>query len=809
MSQESIAEKVYEYQRTFIKYLKSIYEFCLEHKYIFIGTLIYVFFRKPFIDFWYKNIVKGKFDIFKETTEIYYVLILVFIFFLISFSLKLYNNHKYSQRGFIISTVVIGIIIYERLIGNAWIFHPSKNKIVFIDFIAFGFGLYFLGFLIQNKLKNAKIEINENDYEGFHVDEPISSEDDESLGRVNFAKQIAYKLEKTDAKENSFAVGIIGEWGSGKSSFMNLLKNELEGKQLETVINILEKIKDEEDEEKHKNGLMKTIDLLENINQYIDETNKQNIKLISQKIKSNLDLKNIIDEIAKIEVKKGDINNYISNLEETKIKLEEYKNKIEPNFIKEINIQIEYIFKLQNSINKIINLENIKDFNKIKNELNNSEKEIKNIRVFLNKTNNNFVQEIINSLKAHSYKELENIINKIKIVHYKLLNNENIIIEFKPWLNKDAKLITKDFFNTLSNSLKPFHSKLEHNIQLYIQLLLDSEVGGKSILKPIQTIIKSPKSVKEEFDIINNIISEIDRKIFIFIDDLDRLDKLEVIEVLRIIRNTANFKNVFFITAYDKEYVSKAVKEINEKHENYLEKIFQSEFPLPKFKNEYNLIHLEKLIIDRLKNQKSKDKLKESLNIDEEFNIFSRNHINTFRDTTRFSNSFITNIKDIERDIVIYDLLLIELLKIKYLDVYNLLFSNIKRYLEKNSEKRFFLKKESDDSNTFLIIKDYNTVDKNNSNPKIKDIIEILKYLFEENDILKIKEFRNDLNSIIYSKNIHRYINLRLYENDLSTEELEEILDLENIEVLEDKLNDLIINGKLNEIKNGIRKRAN
>jgi len=49
------------------------------------------------------------------------------------------------------------------------------------------------------------------------------------------------------------------------------------------------------------------------------------------------------------------------------------------------------------------------------------------------------------------------------------------------------------------------------------------------------------------FKEINDSLKKINKKIVIFIDDLDRLDKEEVVEVIRLIRNTANFHNTFFV----------------------------------------------------------------------------------------------------------------------------------------------------------------------------------------------------------------------------------------------------------------------
>lgn len=70
----------------------------------------------------------------------------------------------------------------------------------------------------------------ENNAYNYTGDRPITEEKDDKLGFSTLADQIALSL--TQAKiENGFVVGIEGEWGSGKSSLINLIKNKIEKEQ--------------------------------------------------------------------------------------------------------------------------------------------------------------------------------------------------------------------------------------------------------------------------------------------------------------------------------------------------------------------------------------------------------------------------------------------------------------------------------------------------------------------------------------------------------------------------------------------------
>lgn len=67
------------------------------------------------------------------------------------------------------------------------------------------------------------------------IDNPITSSKQDELGRTQVAKDFAKNIRKLDAKEG-LVVGILGPWGSGKSSFVNLMREEFASKPKLTVI---------------------------------------------------------------------------------------------------------------------------------------------------------------------------------------------------------------------------------------------------------------------------------------------------------------------------------------------------------------------------------------------------------------------------------------------------------------------------------------------------------------------------------------------------------------------------------------------
>lgn len=75
----------------------------------------------------------------------------------------------------------------------------------------------------DTEIKDSK-ENKEPELKGFSVDNTeIKLEDNQ----IKYAKTLVKKLKNTDLSKESFAVGITGEWGSGKSTFLNTMKKEI------------------------------------------------------------------------------------------------------------------------------------------------------------------------------------------------------------------------------------------------------------------------------------------------------------------------------------------------------------------------------------------------------------------------------------------------------------------------------------------------------------------------------------------------------------------------------------------------------
>lgn len=156
-------------------------------------------------------------------------------------------------------------------------------------------------------------------------------------------------------------------------------------------------------------------------------------------------------------------------------------------------------------------------------------------------------------------------------------------VRFNPWMCRTPEQVADDFFVSLHKKLSPKYSSLSRPIRDYAQYINNATISiGGGLLSKL-TFALPRESLKTKKDRLSERLSKLKLPVVVFIDDLDRLEMDEVFEVLRLIRNTADLKNVIYVVAYDKDYVTKVLFE--KKIENsaaYLEKIFPVEVHQPK-----------------------------------------------------------------------------------------------------------------------------------------------------------------------------------------------------------------------------------
>lgn len=169
-------------------------------------------------------------------------------------------------------------------------------------------------------------------------------------------------------------------------------------------------------------------------------------------------------------------------------------------------------------------------------------------------------------------------------VHKCLKESGMDVIEFFPWQSFSPSSLIEDFFKSLSSALHHHSRKLGYRLENYAGKLIELDLDKRLnfIAKICRTVSGEYVSINSAREKIETELASLPRSVAVIIDDLDRLDADEMFETLRLIRNTAHFKNLAYIVAYDKNYVAKALESKGiAQPEKYLDKIFAFNMPLP------------------------------------------------------------------------------------------------------------------------------------------------------------------------------------------------------------------------------------
>lgn len=257
----------------------------------------------------------------------------------------------------------------------------------------------------------------------------------------------------------------------------------------------------------------------------------------------------------------------------------------------------------------------------------------------------------------------------------KQMNADYRVVTFNPWTCTDKEQIISQFFALMREQTENNEESLHEAIQKYQDIVLDADIHPAiTFLAKILPLSKKEETLESLKDKIEEAITIDGSKPFaIFIDDLDRLEGNELFEVLRLIRITANFRNVVFVVAYDRDYICNVLNESKyiKRAEEYIQKIFHLEVSLPKFEDDTLLdVFMEEVVRIASLNERQATRLRQLvmqlLNID---GLSFTDFVPNFRQARRFANVFALNLKSIlahTKDFVVKDFIGVELLHFAY-----------------------------------------------------------------------------------------------------------------------------------------------
>lgn len=190
--------------------------------------------------------------------------------------------------------------------------------------------------------------------------------------------------------------------------------------------------------------------------------------------------------------------------------------------------------------------------------------------------------------------------------------NKPIIMKFAPWNYSDKDNLISMFFQSLKNKInvqdnEELKNKVGKALSDYagafdaLSLVPVIGSGVAAILKTLAQAKGAELMECADLDMTRRILEDAliqaEKKIIIVIDDIDRLANSQIRDVFQLVKQVADFPNVIYLLAMDREVVRRALTDVHNIDGNeYLEKIIQVPFELPELKkSKLHNIFLNKL----------------------------------------------------------------------------------------------------------------------------------------------------------------------------------------------------------------------
>ena len=381
--------------------------------------------------------------------------------------------------------------------------------------------------------------------------------------------------------------------------------------------------------------------------------------------------------------------------------------------------------------------------------------------------------------------------------HY-LKDSDIKIIKFNPWLYSTYHQLVEQFFdelikeftnskdNSLMNILKRYKFKVNElellkKIAVSASLLYDSKAGTslENIL-PYSSEEENLASLKEKID-----EQFVNQKVVCIIDDLDRLSRDEIAEMFKLIKIMADFKNMVYLVAFDKDFVADALK-IDYGGERYIEKIINVPLKVPSI--DYS--EIKEILIKNFK--RISREYGENLDfgrlnrfLDFGTDQYSKKcgilyFFKNMRDIIRFINILEFNLELVKEEVNFVDFIVITAIQVFYSEVYDKIkvnefllinyhynvFDNINKDIINNEQSKFeVIVKENENLNYIL----------RNLFPKMEDIYRKNPYFEFIN-----KDFADKNLLISHPNHFKTYFKLNCIIKDLSESEIDFIVNYIN-----------------------------
>lgn len=344
----------------------------------------------------------------------------------------------------------------------------------------------------------------------------------------------------------------------------------------------------------------------------------------------------------------------------------------------------------------------------------------------------------------------------LNIIKNSVDKNRYDVIYFNPRDSKSVSEIQEDYFQQLISVLSEYDGRAKYLLRRYMAAL--QIIDDSSWLYRVLNVYNDwhKNRVKDE---LSEICKKLPKIILVIIDDFDRLRPDEIQEILKLLDSNASFANFVYLTAYDKNVVSKVLDDYEHSEvANYTDKYFELEYDLPQRPYGY----IRDYFVTQLSRVMQLDASDERVikNVMTEKEDLFKTLLPTLRDVKRLINLMSVDYDSVRGEVYLYEYFYVHLIKYRYPDEYKAL--SLGKYTEDNILRNFdglFLKKEVNESKN------------------IKSL-PLLRLLFASEGVYNEPLYRH-----IYQKqSFENYFINKLY-NSLTIKEMKRIFEVEYAEM--------------------------
>ncbi len=172
-----------------------------------------------------------------KNISIYGWITMLIIFILLQIKV-IFGSKTLKGIYYLIISIGFPTIVYylfnEKIYGNNTILN-NGSKVILIYFIVIILWERLI-FIIMKFEKNRKPSIEKQYKDGFLIENAITSLEEDEFRRKPFILKLKELIENTECEERSFNIAVTGDWGSGKTSLLNILENQFKTKHDDYIV---------------------------------------------------------------------------------------------------------------------------------------------------------------------------------------------------------------------------------------------------------------------------------------------------------------------------------------------------------------------------------------------------------------------------------------------------------------------------------------------------------------------------------------------------------------------------------------------